>query len=228
MRKPLFFLAFLLWLPASLSAARWLENDYTFGSNGMKKDTLSVFSGVSQRVNAGLQATYYRDNISFDKIYSFRLPLMFSGRSEFVSFTPFLYPVAAKTRSGAYGGKIDLVTSLTDPDDNNYLHLTLSGSWARQRAMLAGAADKKEFTESALQLQIEKSFYKQFIFLVSGAGFAKPSGVSNATLVTPPGPRRHGLHRHLRPGDGAAGMDNERADGPQHEAGIQQLSLRGI
>lgn len=185
MRQFLVILGLLLWLPASLFAARWLENDYSYGSNGMKKDSLSFFTSVSRRFSAGAQAAAYHDNLSLEWLYSYRLPLMYSGRGKFISFTPFIYPAAGSTRSGASGGKIDLVTSLTGADNDNYLHLTLSGALARQRAMLSGAAGKKSFSETALQLQIEKSFYKQFIFLVSGAGFSNPSGVSNRTLVTP-------------------------------------------
>jgi len=185
MRKFSAILALMLWLPASLFAARWLENDYIYGANGTKEDSLSFYTSISQRFTVGAQASAYHNNLSLEWLYSYRLPLMYSGRGKFISFTPFVYPVAGSTRSGASGGKIDLVTSLTGADNDNYLHLTLSGALARQRAMLSGAADKKSFSETAFQLQIEKSFYKQFIFLVSGTGFSNPSGVSNRTLVAP-------------------------------------------
>lgn len=184
--RHLLLLGLLLCLPVFAGANRWAEDDYTFGSNGMKKDSLAFFTGISQHVTAGAETAFYRNNTwCRERVYSLRLPLMYSLQKQFISLTPFAYPAADQLHSGAEGGKLSLLTTLTDPDDDNYLHLTVGGAWARQRAELAGGAGKKAFSETAFELQAEKSFYKQFIFMASAAGFSNPSGVSNRTLVTP-------------------------------------------
>ena len=167
------------------SAAWWLENDYATGSNGLKKDTLTVFTKLHPRLVAGVNTAFYKDSAVYkDKVWSFRLPLMYSGDRFSLSLKPFVYPVNPETRSGAGGGKLYLLTSLTEEDDESYLRLTLSGAWARQRAFVLGG-DRKSFGQGAYELLLEKSYYGQFYFLASGAAYSKPSGVSNASLVTP-------------------------------------------
>ncbi|MDA8244833.1 MAG: hypothetical protein M0025_12045 [Elusimicrobia bacterium] len=174
---------------AQASAAWWLENDYAFGSNGLKKNSLTAFVKGKSPFSSGLNLSFYKDTAAYrERVYSFRVPLMYSGRNYFVSLKPFLYPVSSYTRSGAYGGKLYLLTSLQEADDESYAHLILSGAWARQKAFLAGtgAPDRKEFSQAAGELQVEKSFYGQFYFLASAAGFRKPGGgASNANLVKP-------------------------------------------
>ncbi len=166
-------------------AAWWAENDYATGSNGLKKDSLTVFTKLHPRLVAGVNAAFYKDTASYkDKVWSFRVPLMYSGNKLSVSFKPFVYPVNPETRSGAGGGKLYLLTSLSEEEDESYARLTLSGAWARQRAFVLGA-DRKSFGQAAYEALLEKSYFGQFYFLVSGAVYTKPSGVSNATLVTP-------------------------------------------
>ncbi len=175
-------------LAAPAPAAWWLENDYSAGSNGHKKNSLTVFTRLTPRLAAGVNAAFYKDTAAYrEKIWSFRLPVMYSGSSLSVSLKPFIYPVSPETRSGARGGKLYLLTSLSEPDDESYMRLTLSGAWAEQEALAAGgaAAAKKTFSQAAYELQAEKSYYGQFYFLFSAAGFSKPSGVSNATLLRP-------------------------------------------
>lgn len=172
----------------SANAAWWLENDYSSGSNGLKKDSFTVFTKVTPRLVAGANAAFYRDTAAYrEKMWSFRLPLMYSGDKISVSLKPFIYPLSAETRSGASGGKLYLLTSLDEGGDESYTRLTVSGAWASQKArLLDGAAlSRKTFSQASYEVQVEKSYYGQFYFLVSGAAFTKPSGVSNATLVTP-------------------------------------------
>jgi hypothetical protein len=76
------------------------------------------------------------------------------------------------------------MTALTD-DEQSYLHLTLSGAWAQQRVPTTDSAGGKTFSEEAGEAQLEKSFFGQFFFLASAAGFSDPAGVSNRTLVRP-------------------------------------------
>jgi len=169
-------------------AAWWVENDYSAGSNGLKKESLSVFRKHSEAFTSGLNVSFYNDHAGYnDRIYSFRAPLMYSSSKYFISLKPFIYPVAPSTRSGAAGGKLYLLTSLSDNPDSSYVHLTVSGAWARQKAFTsdAGAVERKAFSQSAFEVQVEKSFYGQFYFQVSAAGFPKPSGASNSTLVKP-------------------------------------------
>jgi hypothetical protein len=173
---------------AAASAGWWAENDYVTGSNGLKSDSLTVFTNVSKRIALGANAAFYKDKSSYrDAVYSYRLPAMYSGDAFFLSFKPFVYPVSAQTRSGAAGGKVYLLTSAKVDNDESYLHLSVAGAWASQRArtLELGVTDKKTFSETAFELQMEKSYFGQFFFLASAAGFTKPSGVSNATLVTP-------------------------------------------
>jgi len=177
-----FFSAFFA---ANSSAAWWLENDYATGSNGMKRDSLTLFTNVAPRLVAGANAAFYRNTAGYnDKVYSFRLPLMYSGDKFFVSLKPFLYPVSGQIRSGAAGAKAYLLTSLDAEDDESYLNLVLSGAWASQSARL-WSGEKSKFSETAFEAQLEKSYYNQFFFQASAAGFIRPAGVSNATLRTP-------------------------------------------
>ncbi|PKM97821.1 MAG: hypothetical protein CVU79_06300 [Elusimicrobia bacterium HGW-Elusimicrobia-3] len=179
-------------LAASISQAGavwWLENDYSFGSNGLKKNSLTVFRKTSRAFTSGLNVSFYRDSASYrERVYSARLPLMYSGPAYFISLKPFLYPVAPSTRSGAYGGKLYGLVSIDEGQDESFTHLVFSGAWARQKAYFGDTAapERKEFSQYAFELQAEKSFYGQFFFLASAAGFSTPgNGASNANLVTP-------------------------------------------
>lgn len=170
-------------------SALWVENDYAFGSNNLKKESLTVFRKTSRELTTGLNLSFYKDGGAYrERIYSLHLPLMYSGSRWFASFKPFIYPVSPYTRSGAYGGKLYLLASLDEGQDESYTHLILSGAWAQQRAFMtsAGTTQRRVFDQSAFEVQGEKSFYNQFFFLASAAGFVKPrGGVSDVTLVKP-------------------------------------------
>jgi len=174
---------FMLALAADSGAAWWAENDYTTGSNGLEKESLTLFDNPAPRFSAGLNTSFYSDSAAYkDKVWSFRTPLMYTGEKFFFSLKPFLYPVSPGTRSGAGGGVLSAMTALTD-DEQSYLHLTLSGAWAQQCVPTTASADRKTFSEEAGEAQLEKSFFGQFFFLASAAGFSDPAGVSNRTLV---------------------------------------------
>lgn len=169
-------------------AAWWAENDYVSGSNGLKKDSLTVFRKHSPAFTSGLNVSFFKDSAGYgDRIYSFRLPLMYSGPSYYVSLKPFLYPVSPNTRSGASGGRLYLLTSLGETRDEGYTHLAVSGAWARQKAFTnkAGILERKTFSQAAFEVQAEKAFFGQFFFQASAAGFTKPGGVSNSTVQRP-------------------------------------------
>jgi len=169
-------------------AAWWVENDYSAGSNGLKKNSLTVYRKTTRAFTSGLNVAFYKDRAGYgERIYSFRLPLMYSTPRYFVSLKPFLYPVSPYTRSGAAGGKLYLLTSLTETQDESYTHLIFSGAWARQKSFVndAGTLERKTFSQSAFEMQVEKSFFGQFFFLASAAGFPKSPGISNSTLVKP-------------------------------------------
>ncbi len=168
-------------------AAWWAENDYATGSNGFKKNSLTVFRSSSRTFTSGLNVSFYKDSAGYrDRVYSFRLPLMYSGSNYFVTLKPFLYPVSPYLRSGAAGGKLNLLTSLSEGREESYTHLMLSGAWARQKAFISSpVSERKTFSQSAVEVQVERSFYSQFFFLASAAGFSKPSGISNSALSRP-------------------------------------------
>ena len=186
MKRLLLAALFSACLMPGARAAWWAENDYATGSNGLKKDSLTLFTNAAPRVTAGLNAAYYRDTASHkDRVYSFRLPLTYSGDLFSVSAKPFIYPVSGKTRAGASGGKVYLLAAVNEDPEAGYLRLAVSGAWASQQARVTTAADPKTFSQSAYEVQVEKSFFNQFFFLASASGFTKPAGVSNGTLLNP-------------------------------------------
>jgi len=174
---------------APAGAAWWMENDYSFGSNGLKKNSLTVFRKTSRAFTSGLNLSFYKDSANYvESVYSVRTPLMYSGPKYFVSFKPFLYPVSGYTRSGAYGGKLYLLTSVDEGNDESFTHLVFSGAWAQQKAYFDDGVtrERKNFSQAAFEMQAEKSFYGQFFFQASAAGFLKPgNGATNANLVKP-------------------------------------------
>lgn len=180
--KRLFLAAALAALAVQPAAASWwAENDFASGSNGLKRNSLSVFRKHSPAFTSGLNVSFYKDSAGYgDRVYSFHLPLMYSGPSYFISLKPFLYPVSPHTRSGASGGRLYLLASLAEGGDDSYLHLAFSGAWARQKAFVSGGGvlERKTFSQSAFEAQAEKSFYGQFFFQATAAGFTKPSGAS--------------------------------------------------
>ncbi len=190
MTKRLLLAAALAVLAAGRAgAAWWLENDYSFGSNVLKKNSLTVYRKTSSAFTSGLNFSLYKDGAAYrDGVYSVRAPLMYSGGGYFASFKPFLYPFSSYTRSGAWGGKLYALASLGEEADESYTHLILSGAWARQKARLAaaGGLGEKSFSQTAFEAQAEKSFYGQFFFQASAAGFLKPGGgATNANLSKP-------------------------------------------
>lgn len=181
-------LTILTLAPACLNAASWLENDYAFGSNGSKKESLSFFSNVSTRVAAGINASFHKDRGLYrSRVYSLRLPLMYSGNNFFVSLKPFLYPSSSDIRSSARGAKLSLLLPVNQEDENGYMHLIFSGAAAEQKTFLrlAGGPEHKRFSQASFELQMEKSYYDQFFFLASAAGFSKPDKTSGRNLINP-------------------------------------------
>jgi hypothetical protein len=170
------------------NAAWWLENDYSTGSNSLKKESFSVFVKAAPRLVLGANTAFYRDSAAYrEKVWSFRAPVMYSGDRISFSLKPFLYPVNPQTRSGASGAKAYTLISLDEGSEDNYLRATLSGAWAGQKARVLDGPllERKNFSQAAYEAQVEKSYFGQFYFLASAAAFSKPSGVTNHTLVTP-------------------------------------------
>lgn len=173
-------------LPTLTQAGWWAENDYATGSNGFKKDSLMVFTNITSRFKAGTAASFYRDKAAYrDTVYAFRAPLMYSLSSHFLSLTPFIYPVSNNTHSGAGGLKMYIQTALTEPDNENYFYLTAGGAWAEQSAQMQGFQGRKRFSETAVELKAEKSYFNQFFLLASAAAFSKSGPASNGNLITP-------------------------------------------
>ncbi len=188
MMKVLYALAALLWLSAAARAEWWAENDYALGSDRFQKESLTLFSKITPRVMSGINASFYKDGgIYSDKVYALRLPVMYSPSKFVLSVTPFLYPASSAIRSGASGARVYALIPVSEGEDESYVHLTLSGAAARQKTLLAlktGPA-RETFSETAFEAQVEKSFYNQFFFLASAAGFPKPAKARNYNLVNP-------------------------------------------
>ncbi len=195
MRKSLFALAALLWLPAVSQAAWWMENDYAIGSNKFQKDSLTLFTRLSPRFVGGANASFYKDAGFYGrKVYAFRAPVLYSAGGLALSLTPFLYPVASGTGSSARGAKLYAMFPVSEDADESYIHLTLSAAAARQKTPLnlseqpcvpSTVLTDTTFSESAFEAQMEKSFYNQFFFMASAAGFSKTAKALNSNLVSP-------------------------------------------
>jgi len=189
-------LAALLWLPAASQAVWWAENDYSIGSDKFQKDSLTLFTKLSPRLVGGANASFYKDGGLYGgKVYSFRAPLMYSLRTATLSLKPFFYPQASGTGSSARGLKAYALIPVSEESDESYVHLTLSGAGARQKTPL-NLSDQPyapastvltdiSFSESAFEFQLEKSYYNQFFFLLSGASFSKPAKALNSNLISP-------------------------------------------
>ena len=187
MKKSLLPLTALLSLLvcAPLHAGWWAENDYVSGSNGFKKDSVSIFTNISTRTVLAPGAAFYKDRGNYrDAVYSLRLPVMYSGDDYFLSFKPFFYPEGAQIKSSAVGAKVYALTELGESYDSSYLHLTVSGASARQTTRLDvnGTKTNNTFTQNAFEIQLEKGFYDQFFLLASASGFTKPTGAKNPNL----------------------------------------------
>ena len=186
MKKVLYALAALFWLSAASHAAWWVENDYATGSNRFQKESLTLFSKIAPRVMSGVNASFYKDGgLYLDKVYTLRLPVMYSPDNFVLSVTPFIYPYSSDIRSSASGVKAYALIPVSEEADESYVHLTLSGAAARQTTQLALGPARETFSETAFEAQVEKSFYNQFFFLASAAGFPKPDKARNDNLYNP-------------------------------------------
>ncbi len=186
MIKALYAFAALLWLSAACHAAWWVENDYAFGSNRFQKESLTLSSKLTPRLMSGLNASYYKDGSFYtSKVYALRLPVMYSPDKFVLAATPFLYPASSAIRSSARGVRAYALIPVSEDDDDSYIHLTLAGAAARQKTTLKTGPEQETFSETAFEAQVEKSFYNQFFFLGSAAGFLKPEKAGNGNLYNP-------------------------------------------
>ncbi|MBI4656655.1 MAG: hypothetical protein HY746_07915 [Elusimicrobia bacterium] len=188
-----FFFLFIFLLLASgprLNAAWWLENDYSFGSDSYKRETLTLFHGFSTSAVAGVSASFIRDNFRYkDEVFAFRLPVSYISENFFLSLTPFLYP-GADVDAKARGAKLYFMTPLIRRnEEGSYTHLMVSASGASQEAQILENQNlkQKKFDEGSIELQVEKNFYNEFFFLFSGALFrnfddVRQSSVKNALM----------------------------------------------
>jgi len=247
MRKPLLALAALLWLPAASQAAWWLENDYSIGSNKFQKDSLTLFTKLTPRLVGGANASFYKDGDFYSrKVYAFRAPVLYSVGRLALSLTPFFYPVASGTGSSARGARFYAMFPISEDNDESYVHLTLSAAAARQKTPLnltgqpysptATVLTDTTFSESAFELQLEKSYYNQFFFMASASGFSKPAKALNSNLVSPVLDHGDladlGTFRHVTAlPEWAAAMQVARNMAPDFDsylyAGFSRISFRG-
>jgi len=188
----LLFFAVLLITPAASKAVWWVENDYALGSKSFQYESLSAFARLSPALMSGANASFYKDHDhDLKKAYVFRAPLMYSASRLALSLQPFVYPASSGTGSSARGAKFLFMFPLSEAQDENYLHVTLSGAAARQKTPLlapSGAPGSETFSETAFEAQVEKSFYNQFFFQASAAGFAKTGTSRNSNPTLKPGP----------------------------------------
>ncbi len=182
----LFFSLFLL-LP-SASRAWWLQNDYSFGDNTFRADSLSVFANISTRAVAGINTAAYKDGGYQGSVYSLRLPLSFSWPGCLVSIKPFYYPRTSNAATTAKGLTLQTLFPIDRDNEGSYSNLMLSISAANQRlntASAAGAVSRKSFSEGSIDTQFEKTFYNEFFFLASVSAFHHFRNAGDERLLLP-------------------------------------------
>ncbi len=100
------------------------------------------------------------------------MPILYSGRSFFLSFKPFYYLENSNISSSAYGGKVyfmhHFAESSASQSDDEYTHLILSLSGANQKTKINrnNQLTKVNFQEASFEAQVEKNFYNQFFSLL--------------------------------------------------------------
>ncbi|HOW89565.1 MAG TPA: hypothetical protein PL037_04725 [Elusimicrobiales bacterium] len=180
MGKVLLSLAILL-VPAAAWPAWWAENDYSFGTGRTQREALAVYTRFSRSFMGGAGASFYKnDGHDLRRVYAFRSPVTYYGRGFMLTMKPFIYPASSGTGSSAGGARLHAMLPLRDPSDDNYFNLTIGGAAARQKTPVlspTSASGPETFSETAFEAQIEKSYFKQFFFQLSAAGFSK-SGIS--------------------------------------------------
>lgn len=169
---------------ASPAAGWWMENDYTFGTGQFHASNVSVFTNISTRSVLGLNASFYEGNRYSETVFAARLPFSYTARKYLFSFTPFIYPRTSRVDSSAAGGIIQALFPLAQSDDKSFTHLIFSLSGADQRAKTEDGL-RKSLPQGAVGIQLEKSYYDEFFFLVSASGFKhfEDFNVSTDSLV---------------------------------------------
>lgn len=187
---PILFLFFTCIAP--LKAAWWAENDYTWGAQGFKKESLTLFKTISSNTVVGLNAGFFKnDGIYNEKTYVLKMPILYSGRTFFLSFKPFYYLENSEIESSAYGGKLYFMYhfggSLSPNSDDEYTHLILSLSGANQETIINrnSMLTKVNFKEAAFEAQVEKNFYNQFFLLTSVSLFHSFDNIKQRELRNP-------------------------------------------
>ena len=169
---------------ASPAACWWMENDYTFGANRFHAGSVSICTNISTRTMLGLNASFYEGNRYSETVFAARLPFSYAARKYLFSFSPFIYPRTSRVDSSAAGGIIRTLFPLAQGDDKSFTHLIFSLSGAEQRAKTEDGL-RKSLPQGAVGIQLEKSYYNEFFFLVSASGFKhfEDIHVSTGSLV---------------------------------------------
>ena len=152
------------------------QNDFRYGSKGLKQDTFTVYMPVVYKVLCGISGSVYKSN-DFDKIHAARMSFSYTGESNIAEITPFAY--SHKLGMTAYGGKLKLSTAFGKKEDS--LNISLTGGHAIIKGETSGGIQK--FQQTAIGIEAEQTVYKQFMFSLGFAGFLKPSEqMDNYTL----------------------------------------------
>lgn len=178
-----------IFLTGIQARAWWSQTEYSFGGGGFKGGGVSAFANISTRVVAGIGGTFEKDGRYPDAIYTFKAPLSYSGRTYILSLKPFIAPGTTKIDSSARGASFQALFSLShDPSDGSYTNLTLSAAGAEQRTAMTsadGLTSKAYLPEASAEVQLEKSFFNEFFFLVSATGFRYLKGLEGKSVPAP-------------------------------------------
>ncbi len=173
---------------ASPAAGWWMENDYTFGAGRFHAGGVSAFANISTRAVLGLNASFYEGKRYSETVFAARLPFSYAGNKYLLSFSPVIYPRTSRVDSSAAGGIIRVLFPLSQSKDKSFTHMIFSLSGADQRVRVSsGSAStgRRSLPQGAVGIQLERSYYNEFFFLVSVSGFKHFENLHGAILPQP-------------------------------------------
>lgn len=147
-------------------------NDFRYGSEGLKQDSLSFLFPVTRRLIAGAEGTIYKTN-AYNKVHSAKLPLTYTGTENLATFTPFIY--SHHLGMTAFGGFFSIETVFSFQNETkDTLSLSLLGGYASIKGE-STAGEIEKFSQTSLGLKAEMNVQQNFKFIAGGTGFFNPS-----------------------------------------------------
>ncbi|HOX23102.1 MAG TPA: hypothetical protein PLL10_06520, partial [Elusimicrobiales bacterium] len=191
---PLMKRAYLPLLLLGLSAASafaeprlFLREDYTFGSEGYKSNSIS-FSGLpGKNTLIGGEYTFYKDDTLPDVVHSFRLPLFINYGKMSGFFRPFYYPSTRALDSSAAGFTAQGLFLLESNSVNETRsQIACNVSVAGQNAAFGfadGTAPRKMLPEVTYELLFQQNYFKEFYLLLNVSAYQYLTGIKGVQFA---------------------------------------------